>query len=147
MKNEVVASFKAMLNDKVHIIEEQIEQARYAILSETKSSAGDKYETGRAMAQNEMFRLSQQLSELHNSRNSFFEIDFDSQSETIRKGSLIETDFGWFLLSEGIGSVSAKSQKVTALSAQSPLGIQLLNKKIKDQFEIRNKTYQVLQVL
>jgi len=51
------------INERIDRIESYIREIEGALASETKSSAGDKHETGRAMIQLEREKLGQQLSE------------------------------------------------------------------------------------
>lgn len=147
MKNKVVESVKKLLADKISMIQSQIETAQEAVFNETKSSAGDKYETGRAMAQNEIFRLNQQFEEIVNTSKTLNQINFELNSESITQGSLVETGIGWFLVSAGIGNVIVDGLKIITLSAHSPLGQTLLDKIKNDSFKIQNKEYKILQVL
>lgn len=147
MKNKVVESVKKLLVDKISMIQSQIETAQEAVFNETKSSAGDKYETGRAMAQNEIFRLNQQLEEVINTSKTLNQINFDIESKTIKQGSLVETGIGWFLVSTGIGNVLVDGFKIITLSIHSPLGQTLAGKKEGDGFKIQNKEYRILKVL
>lgn len=52
------------VNERLARIQGQIKELETALTSETKSSAGDKHETGRAMIQLEREKLGQQLAEL-----------------------------------------------------------------------------------
>ena len=51
------------VNKRLQTVEDIISSNQKALQSETKSSAGDKHETGRAMLQLEMEKAGQQLAE------------------------------------------------------------------------------------
>ena len=53
-KQKLFNACKEFVQDKLSTIEKTIQSNKSALNSETKSSAGDKHETGRAMLQLEM---------------------------------------------------------------------------------------------
>ncbi len=108
---------------------------------------GDKYETGRAMAQNEVFMLSTQLENLKLEFGKFGVIDFRILREECAAGSLVRTENGWFLLSAALGKVSVDGQTVMVISLDSPLGKALLGKKKGERFQVNQKENQILDVL
>ena len=52
------------INNRLLAVKTTLEEIQESLLSETKSSAGDKHETGRAMLQLEREKTGQQLSEI-----------------------------------------------------------------------------------
>lgn len=49
------------INDRISLLEKQLQSLKEARDNETKSSAGDKFETGRAMMQSEVQKIQSQL--------------------------------------------------------------------------------------
>lgn len=103
-----------------------------ALLSETKSSAGDKHETGRAMIQLEMEKASQQFESIHQMKKLLSKIELTTAVDIISLGSLIETDKGRYYLSISMGEVEVEGIHYYCISTNSPIGQQLLGKKIGD---------------
>ena len=66
IKEEILLNCKKFVTDKLEIVNQIIISNQNALQSETKSSAGDKHETGRAMLQLEMEKASQQFSVISN---------------------------------------------------------------------------------
>lgn len=62
-KEELVNVIKSKIKDKIKSLEKLIAETR-ASNNETKSSMGDKYETGREMLQQEINNLQVQLNEV-----------------------------------------------------------------------------------
>ena len=84
----------------------RIEDARVAISDlqesaneETKSSAGDKYETGRAMMQLEIEKHTTQLGELLKQKQVLDQINIDRTQETVQFGAVVRTNQGNFFIS------------------------------------------------
>jgi transcription elongation GreA/GreB family factor len=133
------------LKSKIHlqlrsILEKSLEEARREYLlakesrdSDTKSSAGDKFETGREMMQREMDKWSALVD---NTVNSLVKLDklANSQASTIiSEGSLVETDQATYYLSIGYG----KLDSVYAISIESPMGLALKGKQVGESIEMR----------
>ena len=72
-------------------IQSQIKELQTALDSETKSSAGDKHETGRAMLQLEREKLGQQLAEAQDLNRVMQKIDISSKKTAAALGSLVKT--------------------------------------------------------
>jgi len=90
--------------------------------SETKSSAGDKYETGRAMAQQERDRHAVQLHEAQQLLAAMQKINPELACDTVRLGALVATNLGLFYVSIGAGRLrTAEGQEFLAVSAGAPM--------------------------
>ncbi len=111
-----------------------------ALTSETKSSAGDKHETGRAMLQLEMEKAGQQLEGIHQMKIILDKISIDETSEIIRLGSLVVTDQATYFLAISAGQITIDNNNYYAISPSSPIGKLLLGKKVDDEFVFNGKT-------
>jgi transcription elongation GreA/GreB family factor len=109
--------------------------------NETKSSAGDKHETARAMMQLEQEKLSYQLKDLQDQKSELEKIDITKPSAQIAKGTLIQSDKGFLFLSIGLGKISVDDKTVFAISPQSPLGVKLLGEKENDIVDMNGVKY------
>jgi len=96
--------------------------------SDSKSSAGDKHETGKAMAQLEQEKAAHQLKEAKELKNLLEKINPESKHQTVAQGSLINTNNGLFYIAIGIGKLEVEGNKVVVISPQSPLGNALMGK-------------------
>jgi hypothetical protein len=124
--------------DKHKTINTIIQSYKKALYSETKSSAGDKHETGRAMLQLEMEKSGQQLLEINLMNAVLKKIDVEKFSEVICLGSLILTNTSNYYLSISAGKIKIDSIEFFAVSTNSPIGKQLLGKKIGDKIPFNN---------
>ena len=112
----------------------------------TKSSAGDKHETSRAKIQIEVDQLSIQLSHVRWQKNNLSNMDINQIHNVADVGSLIKTDKGYFLISIGWGRIQIKDEFYFVISAGSPIGRLLQNKKKGDSVQFRNTTYDILSI-
>lgn len=140
-------------NFLLNLIEERIEIAQSNIKNttesrdgESKSSAGDKYETGRSMMQIEQQQNEQQLSKAIQLKLQLQQINLEKVYQTAAFGSLVYTNFGNYFIAIGLGEIKIKNEMVFVVSASSPIGLQLLNKKKDETFQFFNKEFQIIGV-
>jgi len=145
-KKEVLTSCKQLLNERTTRLNLAIAEAREAANSETKSSAGDKYETTREMMQAEMERLSHQLAEVAKLNEALFHAETAVPTTTVGIGSLIKTTTTTYFLAAGLGKVIVAGQPVFVLSAASPMGNLLLGKTVGDVVVFNGEVQTVLEV-
>lgn len=118
-KQEIINIIKAKAMDKIQSFENLIAETR-ASNNDTKSSMGDKYETGREMLQQEINNLQRQLNEVLNQQAVLQKITSDP-SEKVQNGALVKTNKGLFYISVSMGEIALDNQKVMTVSAESPL--------------------------
>ncbi len=127
--------------------ETAIAEARKASENDTKSSAGDKYETGRAMMQQEIDLNSRQLLEARKMQAQLQQINPDTINNLAQTGSLVETNQGDFYLAVSAGALFINGKKYYAISVASPMGLQLKGKQVGESFKLNNKEFKILKVL
>ena len=121
LKQAMHAACVSALQERISEAQAGVEQAREAGTADTKSSAGDKHETARAMAQQE---LEKQASALHNLRemeDHLARIDPAHRCPKIQPGALVATDKGLFYVSAAMGKFEVDGKVVLAISMQAPL--------------------------
>lgn len=123
--------------------EEGIRETQEAQNDDTKSSAGDKYETGREMMQQETDRYMAQLDEANKLRVALNAISTSETFTTAEPGSVIFTNNGNFYLAIGAGMMQVDGLSFYAVSPASPIGLKLKGQKTGSEFSLNNKTYQV----
>ena len=79
------------VENRFQTIQNTIKEIQESLTTETKSSAGDKHETGRAMLQLEREKAGNQLAEIQKVKESLSKIDFKKTSKKIGLGSLVYT--------------------------------------------------------
>lgn len=115
--------------------------------SETKSSAGDKYETGREMANQERDRHAAQLHEAQQLLAALQKINPELPSDTVRTGALVATSLGLFYLGIGAGKLfTAEGQEFLAVSPVAPVVMALSGKRAGEEIIFNGKVVRVLAV-
>lgn len=146
MKEEIIELAKQTLTKKINELERNISEVQNSANQESKSSMGDKYETGRAMAQNEVFMLQTQLASFSEELEKFRTINYNTTTDVTVAGSLVETSMGCFLLSAGVGKVLFNKTPIMCISLNSPLAQALLGKKQGETYTIHQKNHKVLKI-
>jgi hypothetical protein len=120
-------------------IQSSIEEIQESLTSETKSSAGDKHETGRAMLQLEREKAGQQLAEIENVKNALAQINIEKTSETVILGSLVYTSQFNYFIAISAGLITVDYEIFYAISPQTLIGQLLLGKRTGDSFIFREQ--------
>jgi transcription elongation GreA/GreB family factor len=116
--------------------------------SETKSSAGDKYETGREMAQQERDRHAMQLHEAQKLLADLQKINPELPSDTARLGALVATSLGHFYLSISAGRLTtADGQEFMAVSPVAPIAVALQGRKAGEEMVFNGKKIKIENVM
>jgi transcription elongation GreA/GreB family factor len=127
--------------------EQGIKEAQQASKDDTKSSAGDKYETGRAMMQQETDRNMAQLNEANKLKVTLNQISISITTKQVENGSVVLTNNGNFYVAISAGTLSVDSLSYFAVSPASPIGLKLKGLKAADQFTLNGKDYKITTVL
>ena len=114
--------------------------------ADTKSTAGDKHETARAMAQLDVEMLSKQLGEINKSIEVLKRIPLKYTSSTVQPGSVVETNIGTFYLSVGLGNIQIDGKTIMAISTESPMAKAIMGKKPGDRIDWRAQLITVITI-
>jgi len=132
IKKKLYEACFLFVEEKHNTVTSIIESNKKALYSETKSSAGDKHETGRAMLQLEMEKASQQLNVIIEMKEVLSKIILKKTSTISCLGSLIFTNKASYFLAISTGKITIENIDYYAVSTNSPIGKQLLGKSIGD---------------
>lgn len=134
------------LGKTIQQLEKSIQDIQTAANEETKSSAGDKYETGRAMMQQEKDKLMARLETNLTQRNQLQQLKPDRSNTQAELGSLVQTNEGHFYLATALGKLLMEGRKCFVISMGSPLAQALLNRKKGDAFSFQGRKIQILDI-
>lgn len=135
------------VREKLATIQSAIGNAQESANDDSKSSAGDKHETGRAMAQLEQEKLSGQLAENQKLLHTLNTLDPGKVSASIRAGSLVFTDKGNYFIAISAGKIIIGSDIYFAVSAVSPIGKELIANTNPKEFSFNGQKYLIKKVL
>ncbi|TGE22965.1 3-oxoacyl-ACP synthase [Hymenobacter metallicola] len=131
------------VQDRLDAVQAAVQAAQESANSETKSSAGDKYETGRAMAQNERDRNLVQLQQARQLQAELLRIDPTKPCDTVRPGSLVQTSMGWFFISISAGKLTVDATDYFAVSAAAPVAAALSGKRVGEEAVFNGKPLRI----
>jgi len=127
-------------------IQTQIKSLETALRSETKSSAGDKHETGRAMVQLEREKLGTQLANVEQMQRTLQKIRTDTVAPIVITGSLVCTSAANYYIGISVGMFSCSQKKIYCISSAAPIAKVLLGKKIGDVITFNNTKFEILEI-
>ncbi|RZL13757.1 MAG: 3-oxoacyl-ACP synthase [Pedobacter sp.] len=131
---------------RIQTAQTALQQAQEAANDDTKSSAGDKFETTREMMQQELDRNKRLLFDAQMQQNLLRKIESATTSDTVKHGSIIHTSEGSFFLSISAGQIMANGKGYMAISPASPIGNLFLGKLTGAAFEFNGRNYKILEV-
>lgn len=146
IKQQLYDYCQAFISQRIETVKEAISEAQAAANDETKSSAGDKYETGRAMAQLEIEKNSTQLTETLKLKRILDGIRIDKQTEIVQPGSLVITQQSNFFIAISVGQHVIANETFLIVSAESPIGAKLKGLKAGESFSFNNKMHKIERV-
>ncbi len=147
LKVTIHQALQQKVQKQISILQSAIQSLEESRNNETKSSVGDKYETGRAMMQQELFRKQEQLQQALELKMQLTSLDPTSIHTTIQLGSLVKTTQGQYYISVGVGKIILGGNSYFAISTQSPLGKLLIGKQQREEVEFRGKKIGIEEVL
>lgn len=113
----------AFIEQRIAAARTAMQAAQESSSSETKSSAGDKYETGREMANAERDRNAAQMLQAQQLQAELARIIPDAPADTVRPGALVRTSLGRFYISISAGKLEGTD--VFAVSPAAPVAVAL----------------------
>lgn len=143
IKQELLSYLNISIEQNINQLKKDIQSLYDSRNNDTKSSAGDKYETSREMAQIELNKLEAQLGKTVQVKNELTKIDGNFQYKKVEFGALIKTNLENFLLTVPFGKIEMNNEIFYAISPASPIGKALLGKKVSDEFEFQGRKIRV----
>ena len=147
VKTQLLQLCNQSLETRLQSVLAVIEDIKQSLQSETKSSAGDKHETGRAMLQLEREKAGHQLAEIEKTKQILSKINTESTSKNIGLGSVVFTTTSNYFISISAGELQVENETFYAISASTPIGQLLLGKSVGDKVTFRNMTFEITEII
>ena len=147
LKGLICQQLNSMLEGKAETISKAISITKESRDNDTKSSAGDKYETGRAMMQIELEKSEVQLSKTRGLQKELSNINLRKEYKQVEFGSLTETDQGCYFIAIGIGKVELDEHDYYCISLASPIGSLLRGKSIGDTVSFQGREFLIKDIV
>jgi transcription elongation GreA/GreB family factor len=142
-----------LYNACVTYVQKRIETANNAVKdsqdsanSETKSTAGDKHDTARAMMQLAAEQNAKHLNEANKLNKVLHLIDPAKKCKSVELGSLVIASNGNFYIAISVGKIELNGKLYFAISPTSPMGQLLNGLKVGDKTEFNGSGIEVLEV-
>jgi transcription elongation GreA/GreB family factor len=133
-----------LLRQRIATAQQAMDQAQEAANGEEKSSAGDKYETGRAMGQLQKEMHGRQLAEYAKETRALQSIVTDSLCDSAGAGAFIRGNGIAFFVSAGLGRQEVDELTILFVSPLAPLARSLQNKRVGDSI-VFNRVSMVIE--
>ncbi|WP_350289614.1 3-oxoacyl-ACP synthase [uncultured Croceitalea sp.] len=146
MKERAYQFCEKYILGRLQRIKKNIQEVQISLSSETKSSAGDKHETGRAMLQLEREKLGQQLLEAEKTLELLKKVNATKALSSVSLGSLVSTSKGTYYIAISAGRFENDDAIIYCISANTPIGKLLMSKSQGDSFVFNGSDYKILEV-
>jgi len=143
LKEELFRQCKSQLTSRHTTIDEILLNIAVSLKEETKSSAGDKHETGRAMLQLERENAGKQLAEIEKLEAILQRVSISVSSGPIHLGSIVMTSQYNYFISVPIGKIKTERGVFYAIGTGSPIGKLLLGKQEGDEVRFRESVLKI----
>lgn len=145
-KQALLIKMQSMLEAKIEGLQASYDSAKSSRDNDTKSSAGDKFETGRAMMQQEMDKAEQQIA-----LNQRMLVDLSRISPTVAPakvdfGALVTTDKMSYFISVPLAKVETEQGIAFAVSLASPIGQALYEATVGDKIEFNGQQIEIKSI-
>lgn len=135
------------IKQRIHTAETALEQAREASNDDTKSSAGDKFETTREMMQQDISRNKRLLMDAQQNLALLNSIKEMPLNDKVRNGNLVYTSEGIFYIGISAGQLKLENEIIFAISAASPIGNLLIGKEKDMFFDFNKRKYVIKKII
>lgn len=137
LKESLFNHCKSQLASRREAIDKILANIALSLKEETKSSAGDKHETGRAMLQLERENAGKQLAEIEKLEAILQRVSSQVSSGPVHLGNVVMTSQYNYFISIPAGQITIDNINFFAIGATSPIGRSLLSKEEGDEVRFR----------
>jgi hypothetical protein len=146
LKSKIHFQCLQLINTRIQQAEEEIKEIRNEAQLHAKSSAGDKFETGRAMADLEIEKYQKSLEILLQMVSVFSRIDPEIHHQEMAHGALIHTDHGYIYIAAALGKIKVGKDDIFVISHDAPLFIALKNIPVGGLGIFNGRKYKILGI-
>jgi len=137
---------RAKIDTQLSELQSAIDKVQESIVGEENSTSGNKFETARAMGQEELDRLNRTINNAIRERNILSQISPEKECSTAQLGAVITTNRKMMYLSVGIGKIEVDGQTVFAISAISPIARSLMGLGVGEEVVFAGKKEKILAI-
>ena len=135
-----------LVETKIQELNDAIKDYQSAANNETKSTAGDKHDVARSMAQIEVEKLSRQLALNMQDLANLNNINTKTVYTKINTGALVTTPTLNLFLSVGLGRIEMDGKNYFCLSSSAPIAMKITGKMTGDHYEMNGVMNEIIKV-
>ena len=147
LKKELVEQCDAILSVKIARLKKNLDDLQEDLNNESKSSAGDKYETGREMINLEWNKLSAQMNELLKLREILLRIDPERKNDLVTTGSIVITNKNNYVQSVPLGQLKMENDVFFAVGVNAPIVKPMLGKAAGDKVIFNDQHFEIEHII
>lgn len=130
LKSEILKYLITLQTERIAELNQYQKDLSDSLQSESKSTAGDKHDTSRAMIHLEQEKLQHQSHELNHQYQRLKEIAGLKELDIVTFGALVETETDVFLLGASLGKQIIDGRIVYCIGMEAPISQSILNKRV-----------------
>ena len=146
IKEKLYRACEAYVEERIKRIEAAMAGLESDLENETKSSAGDKYETGREMINLEWNKLAEQLQQFKNLRNTINIAKSRTNNGSAQLGTAVKTNMANYFIAIPADRIIVDGEEYFAIGANSPIAQLFLHKKAGEEITFNGKSAEILEV-
>lgn len=141
-RKEIIQGIQEELANRLSESSQAIERLKDSVRTETKSSMGDKFETGREMMKSELSKLEESHSRLLQYQHTLNQIG-DQTVQPVGTGSLVQYGEQFVLIGPALGQVKLGKTRIMCISPASPIAQKLMGKNSGDSLQVNSNTFNI----
>jgi hypothetical protein len=147
IKKELLQACHQLVDQRIANAQSAMSAAQESANTEEKSSAGDKYETGRAMAQLERDKAALQVNECLRLKQSLNRVNVNTGNEQVTTGSLVLTDKNHFFIAISLGKMVIAKTDYLVIAPATPVGKLLIGAIVGSTFSFNHQIHTIQEIL
>ena len=142
LKEKLLNECEKALKQRLDVVVNTINDINESLQSETKSTAGDKHETGRAMLHLEREKAGKQMAAIKEQQQLLRKVNINHSNNLVALGSIVFTDKRSYFIAISLGAVNIEKTYLI-VAANAPIGKLLLGKRVGDHFTFNGNTERI----
>ncbi len=146
IKEKLLQACRDFAQEKLAAIQNTLSELSDSVGSDSKSTAGDKHETGRAMLHLEQEKAGEQLKQAQDTLRAIDKINIQKLNTSIAAGSLVKTNIGNFFIAISAGKITIDKVDYYAVSPKAPIAQKLIGLVKNDKLKFNGIDYSIEQI-
>ena len=143
----VIAALALAMEEGIRAAQAAFEELRGSLEGESKSTAGDKHETGRAMVQMEMEQAAARLNRVEGMVRGWKAMDPNAPRDVVGPGAIVATDHGGFVIGVAWGTFQVPdATDWRGISSDAPLALALRGCQAGEAVTFRGRSWNIVEV-